>query len=72
MVNRVRVGRFHSPSVRYDMIRIKVVSKIIILIEGDICNTVDVAFHPFAIGYTHKFPGFQNILCDTALDAAQK
>lgn len=57
MVSKVKVGRFHSPSEKYDTIRIKVY-KLKIFKEGDICNTVDVAFHPLAIGYINKFPGF--------------
>ena len=54
------------------MIKIKVLYSIIIIIdiEETVCNTVEVAFHPLTIGYCHKMPGMQNLVCTTALDAA--
>ncbi|CAD8102236.1 unnamed protein product [Paramecium sonneborni] len=40
--------------------------------KQNICNTVDVAFHPNTIGLCYKMPNFQNLVCSTALEASGK
>jgi hypothetical protein len=44
---KVKAGRYHSLLEKLDTIRIKVFYFFhIIPIEGEVCNTADVAFHP--------------------------
>ncbi|KAL4506552.1 hypothetical protein ABPG72_000123 [Tetrahymena utriculariae] len=38
--------------------------------DKEVCTTIDVAFHPYTFQLIHMNPRFQEVVCQTALDAA--
>ncbi|EAR90920.1 pre-RNA processing PIH1/Nop17 protein (macronuclear) [Tetrahymena thermophila SB210] len=38
--------------------------------DKEVCTTIDVAFHPYTFQLIHMNPRFQELVCQTALDAA--